>query len=76
MKAKYPGRIVSVTKDADSENVKVEIGSVYGKVDTNLVSAKDTKITATIWLKPVIANEIKIGSLITINITDELPNDN
>lgn len=73
MKAKLSGRIISVT-NADGDAV-ITFEST-GKVDrsgTGVMApdARKTTLNGTVSLKAVVANEMKIGAVITVTITDE-----
>ncbi len=73
MRAKLRSKVVSVTRDEHgfvhlqlSCEGKVISGAKYGE-------AKDVKLTGDLRLKPVVADDIKIGSVITVEVNDEEP---
>jgi hypothetical protein len=66
-------KIVSVTRDDDGFvhlqvqlEGKVVAGAKYGE-------AKSARMTGELILKPVVADDIKIGSVITVEVNDEEP---
>ena len=77
MKAKFQGTIKRINKCDTTFNVigspdMVELElSLKGRVQDAAVSAKDTEMHAFLKLKPLVANELKIGANITVTVTDE-----
>lgn len=71
MKARLRCKIASIQKDANY--VQLEISETEGKVDTKMPPAQEIKITGILFLKPVIADQIKIGSTISIDLIIEDP---
>lgn len=71
MKSKLTGKIVSVKKDKDGGNALLEIATTTGKVDTRNVTAQETSLTMTLTVKSMVADEMKIGAVLTITISDE-----
>lgn len=77
MKATLKGKITAVNKpeEGDAEitfvsNGKVERGS--GHMDP---AARLMKMNGSMTLKGVIANELKLGAVLTLTISDEDPED-
>lgn len=72
MKARLQGRILSVTnKDGDAEIVFETAGKVQKGQGPIAPQARETSLKGTVTLKAVVANEMKIGSVITVSISDE-----
>lgn len=71
MKAKLRCKIASIQKDTNY--IQLEISEMEGKVDTKMPPAQEIKIMGTLFLKPVIADQIKIGSTISIDLVIEDP---
>lgn len=73
MKSRLQGRIVSVKNtDGDAEITFQSAGKV-DKAGRGVIapSARETTLSGTMTLKAVVANEMKIGAVITITISDE-----
>lgn len=68
MKATFKTKINSVVRK--EHEVEIEFDA-KGTVDTNRLPAKDAQLSMKLYLKPVIADELKIGSIITIVVSDE-----
>ena len=72
MKATLKGKIVSVKNvDGDAEitfQTDGKVDKAGGRVDP---SARKMKLGGTMSMKAVIANEMKIGAVITIHVSDE-----
>ena len=74
MRAKLRCKVESFMRDSDLALLKVE--SFEGKVDTQMIPAQKVSLKAQINLKPVIADQLKIGSVIFIEVyTAEENND-
>lgn len=78
MKAKLKAKILGVDKNAtfrgstDVANmVKLRLESNNGKVDSASISAQFAALTGDLFLREVIANQVKIGATLTITISDE-----
>lgn len=80
MKAKIQAKIMGLERKAKFEGAgnvdvvgltKLHLKSVSGKVDTRLNNAQLATMEAALFLKEVIADDLKIGSTITIIISDE-----
>lgn len=71
MKAKLRCKIASIQKDANY--IQLEISEIDGKVDTKMPPAQEIKMIGTLFLKPVIADHIKIGSTVSIDLAIEDP---
>lgn len=69
MKAKFKGKVVSTKRNNDFVELSIEMPGVV--VETKMPPAKEAKLQGSFFLKPVIADEIKIGSIITITVSDE-----
>jgi hypothetical protein len=68
MKSKLSGIITSLKKEGG--NTVISLTS-SGKVDTANISAQEISFEGILKLKTIIANQMKIGAVISINITDE-----
>ncbi len=72
MKATLKGRIVSVKNaDGDAEiqfQTDGKVDKAGGRVDP---SARKMQLNGTMKMKAVIANEMKIGAVITVHLSDE-----
>ena len=78
MKAKLQAKITEIVKDAKYESgkditgmVRLKLVTTQGRVDTTFISAQLARLNGDLFLKEAIANQMKIGSLITITISDE-----
>jgi hypothetical protein len=72
MKATLKGRILSVKRtDGDAEITFTTKGKVDKGAGVMAPTARETSLDGTLKLKEVVANEIKIGAVITIEINDE-----
>lgn len=79
MKAKLKARILEVAKNSTfvspgleaSHMVKLKLSAQHGKVETTLNNAQLAILAGDFYLREVIANQIKIGSTLTITISDE-----
>lgn len=74
MRASFKGKISKILREEEggAGNVQIQL-DLKGKVDTKAVNAKDASLALSLSLKPLIADEIKIGSTITVWLTDEDP---
>jgi hypothetical protein len=82
MKAKLKAKILGVEKNAEHKSDKSDMTGMtkirftsMGKVDTNLINAKMTFLDGELFVREAIAADMKIGATITINISDEEPDD-
>jgi hypothetical protein len=84
MKAKLQAQITEVEKGVTfdrhgstsiSNMTRLKLVTTKGRVDTNLSSAQLIRLGGDLFLLPAIANQMKIGSTITIIISDEEPNE-
>lgn len=76
MKAKLQGRIVSVSnKDGDAVVAFESTGKVQKGQGPLAPSARETTLSGSVTLKAVVANEMKIGAVITVTISDEEPDE-
>lgn len=79
MKAKLTAKIKSISKKEEFKSnstnypgmTKLELESTSGKVETTLNNAQFVGLNGSLFLREVIANQIKIGATITLIITDE-----
>lgn len=80
MKAKIQAKIVGFERNATFESdsninvvglTKLSLISKNGKVDTRLNNAQTAAMRSDLFLKSIIASEMKIGAIITITISDE-----
>jgi len=73
MKSTLKGQILSVKKtDGDAEITFQACGKVERSTGGVIApSAREITLSGTTVMKAVIANEIKIGAIITITISDE-----
>ena len=81
MKAKLKARIVEFSKETDDGGiaingpVKLKIVAPKGKVETSNIDAQFISLSGNMSLKAVIADKMKIGSVLTITISDEEPDE-
>ena len=83
MKAKLRAKVLEVVKDSQALTrgtkydgmTKLKIETINGKVDTTLNNAQFVVLNGDLFLKGVIADQMKIGATITINISDEEENE-
>lgn len=68
MRAKLKGKITEMYRTDDSVRVQLKFD---GKADSKSVDARKASMTATLLLKTLVADELKLGSTITVLITDE-----
>ena len=68
MKANLTGKIVSLEKSEGDTTIVFEAD---GKVDTRNIAAQPTSLHATLTIKSMIADQMKIGATITVTISDE-----
>lgn len=73
MKAKLNGKITSVTNADGDATITFESTGKVDRSGTGVMApdARKTSLNGTVTLKAVVANEIKIGAVITVTITDE-----
>lgn len=69
MKAKIKCKIESFSSEEGM--LKLSIIGNEGRVDTKMIPAQDCKIIGNLFLKHAIANQIKIGSTIILDILIE-----
>ena len=77
MKATLKGKITAVNKpeEGDAEITFVSTGKVERGAGPMDPSARQMKLNGSMTLKGVIANELKLGAVLTITLSDEDPND-
>ncbi len=83
MKAALQAKITEIIKDAELKNgntniagmVKLKLIATKGRVDTALNNAQFIGLIGELYLREAIANQIKIGATITINLSDEGPDE-
>lgn len=68
MKAKIVCRIDSMSRD-NAGFVTLNLFSTTGRVENKPVSAQEAELVGTLKLKAVVANKIRIGELIEVDIT-------
>jgi len=68
MLAKYTGKITEVSKKGGNAILKI---SCEGKVDTKNLNAQPTSLEIVADLKSLVADELRIGTLLTITISDD-----
>lgn len=73
MKATFKGQVFKIDREK-SGFVKLHL-DLKGKVDTRLVTAQDAELDALVMVKTIVADTMKIGSTITITVSDEEPDD-
>lgn len=72
MKATLRGRILSVKRtDGDAEITFTTTGKVDRGKGILAPTAREATLEGTLRLKEVVANEIKIGAILTIEIDDK-----
>ncbi len=83
MKAKLRAKIIGIERNAKFEGAgnidvvgltKLQLVSTGGRVETALNNAQLTTLSADLFVKEVIANNMKIGAVITITVSDEEEN--
>ncbi len=70
MKAKLKARIGSVQKTGADVILTINTPTA-GKVDTKALNAKEIFLNGEVRLRQLVADDIKIGAVITITLTDE-----
>jgi hypothetical protein len=70
MKAELMGKIVSTVRTDTGVDVSLEFS---GSNDHKSIDARKTTMKAVLSLKSLVADELKLGSWITVRITDEFP---
>ena len=68
MKAKYTGKIKSVSKDDGLTTLLLECS---GKVETKNINAQTSTMEVAVKLKSLVADELKLGTHLTIHLSDE-----
>lgn len=68
MKAKYTGKIKSVSKDGGETTLLLEC---VDKVDTRNLNAQTSSMEVAVKLKSLVADELKLGTNLTIHLSDE-----
>jgi hypothetical protein len=68
MKATLKGKIISMNKVSGDAVIGLDAA---GKVLTNKISAQDISFKGSFQLKGIIADEMKIGAIITVTLSDE-----
>jgi hypothetical protein len=74
MRAKMRSEIVSIRRDEDG-NVCLKVEAKGKTISHKAGSNKDCRLEGEIILRPVFANDIKIGAVITVEVNDEEPGD-
>jgi len=72
MKVVFQGKIGDICKSGTFETVFVEI-DLKGAVEGKTGHAKETSLTGKLSLKPIVANELKIGTTLRITIEEIQP---
>ena len=75
MKVKLSGTIQSFDRDTETGTTRLTILCTKGKVAAVGPSAQDAMLMATLSVKTLVANQMKIGSNITFTISDEEPDE-
>lgn len=70
MKAKLKAKIDSAKKSGGDVILSLST-PVAGKVDTKALNAKEIYFNGEVRLRQLVADDIKIGAVITITLTDE-----
>lgn len=75
MRAKLNGKIISVQSGDGDCVITFESAGKVDRDGTGVMApdARKTTLNGTVTLKAVVANELKIGAVITVTITDEEP---
>lgn len=79
MKANIQAKVVEVVKDTEpylgstihTKMVKLRLVTTKGRVETSLNNAQTVILYGDLFLKEMVANQMKIGATITITISDE-----
>lgn len=74
MRAKMRSEVISMVRDDDGY-VRVGLKAKGKIVSDKTGSAKDSRLEGEFILRPVFANDIRIGSVITLEVNDEEPGD-
>lgn len=69
MRIKMKSKIISVLRL--SNEVKVDLEFAGFVQDTKLINAKEAKMVGSLCLKPAMADQLKLGSVITVVLSDE-----
>lgn len=72
MKATFKGQVYQIDRKQDWTKLHLD---VKGKVDTRLVTAQEAELDALVMIKTLVADNMKVGSSITITISDEEEDD-
>lgn len=72
MKASLKGKITSIVRTDADVNVSIEFD---GKNDHKSIDARKTTMKANLILKALVAEELKLGSIISVTLTDEVERD-
>lgn len=81
MKAKLAGQIQNLEKDKETGFTRITISCPKGKVSESAdgkkvgPNAQDAMLLATLSVKTLVADQMKIGATITFTISDEEPNE-
>lgn len=79
MKAKLSGKIQSLEKDKETGFTRLTISCTKGKVSEDSLglkvgpSAQEAMLLATLSVKTMIADSMRVGANITFTISDEEP---
>jgi len=68
MKAKLKAKIVAVNRINGSTELTIESN---GKAETTNINAQEASLDGHLILKSLVADKMKLGAIITINISDE-----
>ena len=68
MKANLKGKIVGLVVEKGEVLINLELA---GKADSRSPEARPLEMSGTLKLKQLIANEMKLGSIISVYLTDE-----
>ena len=69
MRIKMKSKIVNVSRLPNE--VKLDLEFVGQVQDTKLITAKDAAMNGFLRLKPAMADQLKLGSVITVILSDE-----
>lgn len=71
MRAKVKTKINSIQRLSDGSAIISIEAATPGKVETKAMNAKEIFFKGEISLRQLVADDIKIGAVITITLTDE-----
>lgn len=68
MQVKMRSKITSMSRNSNEVKISLEL---RGQVQESQSSAKEASMIGTLVLRPIMADQLKIGSTITVILSDE-----